>query len=151
LSTSETTWFSANRFVAMRFSLQAAAQFVRAKAGCTVASGNIEIAIGLVNQTVPDTFTVQKVSTSGVVACPSPSSNSITVPLSGPAVLGPGHYVLMLWADNTTVTFSHYLTNAMTRSGASLADSGVAAGGIPGTYTAIGYSGRGACIALQGV
>ena len=144
-STAESTWFQANANTGVRFSIDRSRRVAGVSMPCTVASGNIEIAIHKVARTAASThneLAAVKVATSGIIACPTPSTNRIWVPFTAPITLGPGTYVLTLWCDNTTAAFVHNLTNGNLRSGLCAAFSGTSTTATPASGY-LYYGGRG--------
>ncbi len=153
--TAESAWFTANFAVAPRFMLPYSFVPDRAQIPCTVASGNIEVSIHSIVRTGVNTFDHVKVASSGVIACPAVGSggapgNSITVPFVSPPELLPGEYVVVFWADNTTINVAHALSNTMLRAGLSLGFGGASVGGVP-TSGSMAYSGRAIAISVEGV
>lgn len=145
VAASETTWFVANYGIGTRFDVDRARWVKGVTLPCGVSSGNIELSIFKVFHTAASTnneLACVKVATSGVVACPSPSSSRIYVPFNAVAKLAAGQYALVLWCDNTTATFVHNLTNANVRSGMCISPSGTSTPGVPDTLFMY-YGGRG--------
>lgn len=147
----EAVWYTANRTTIMRFSLGRRGKFGGVRLDCGTASGNIETCVYSVTRTGTNTHSLTKLATSGVIACPTPSSSSIYVPFTADVTIEPGQYGLALWCDNTTATFAHTLQNVITRAGWSIADAGASASGAPATLTGAGLAGRGFAATLEPV
>jgi len=145
-----TAWFAANYSAGARFGLSSTVTFSRARIPCGTASGNIEVAIYSVSRTAAATFDLAKVTTTGVIACPTPTSSVIEVSFTTQVALPPGDYVVALWCDNTTATFCHVLSNTLLQAGWSLASINTP-GGLPSAATGQGYSGRAVMLALEAV
>jgi lysophospholipase L1-like esterase len=153
LSVSETAWFSANRMILMRFTVERRTKLSGAVLGCGIASGNIEIPIYAITRTGVNAFSSTKIGGSGPIACPTPGTspmgtNSIWVPFASDITLDPGQYGVGLWCDNTTATFTHSLTNANLRGGFCLSDVGGSTGGASTSVNG-GYGGRACALTLE--
>lgn len=135
LSTTEAVWYAVNRMNVMRFWTERRIIPAQVMIDCTVASGNIEVPIYKVTRTGTNAFTLTKVATSGVIACPTPTNNAIWVSILGSQVLEPGSYGLGLWCDNTTAAFAHAASNSAVRAGWCLSDGGASSGGAPASVT----------------
>lgn len=131
-TSSASTWFAADFSTGVRFDVDRRKAVSRAIVPCTVASGNIEISIHKLIETenVGEYVTV-RVATTGVIACPSPSSSRILPSFTSTVTLDPGHYALMLWCDNTTAQFHHNVSTTQTASQLCVAFSGASATATP--------------------
>lgn len=148
--TTETAWFGNNYAVGVRFDLQRGAVINNVVIPCTIASGNIEVSIHKImyNGTTVGTFSSVRVATTGIIACPSPSSNVIRPTFSTDVELSMGQYVVMLWCNNTTAAFAHTLNNTLIRVGLAITMQTDNATGSRETDNLV-YSGRSVAILLE--
>jgi acyl-CoA thioesterase-1 len=141
-------WWGADFSSGVRFDVAASKVVKWARLPCTVASGNIEVAVHRVVPMADGGFLGVKVGSSGVVACPAPVVNAITVPFTADVVLSPGQYVASLWCDNETAEFLHALSTGLLRSGVALSFDVELADGLP-QIGELAYSGRAVAIVLE--
>jgi len=142
------TWWSANYSSGVRFDVEVAKTVRSARLPCTVASGNIEVAI---HRVVPKTgggWLGVEVVSSGVIACPSPSNGAITVSFTADTALEPGQYVATLWCSNTTATFIHNSSTGVLRAGVAMSFDAELTAGLP-LVGDLAYSGRAVAIVIE--
>jgi lysophospholipase L1-like esterase len=150
--TAATLWPAANAVFGSTFTVTTPVQLARPRMGCTVAAGNIEIAVVKLNRLDALTYAVSKVQTTGRIACPTPSGGLIMPPFTTTPVLTPGDYAVVMGCDDVaTAKFSW--TNVFgsgLNAGLSISMDDMTGAGIPSVNAAVRYySPRGLAITVE--